>query len=397
MTEINWLLEAEAIRQDIIALRQSFHMYPELAMEEERTVGIVEKALTGFGIKTQRIAGTGLVGLLEGAAPGKTVALRADMDALPLTDHKKVPYASKIPGKMHACGHDAHTASLLGAARLLAKYREQIEGTVKFLFQPAEETTGGALPMIQAGAMEAPKVDAVFGLHVSPEIEAGKIGIIYGKAYAAVDEFDAVIRGRESHGAAPQNGIDAIVVGAQALSALQTFVSRSLDPNDAAVVTVGKFNAGYQRNIVADKAELAGTIRTLEPATRELARQKVSSILGGVAESLGATAEVTITPGYPSVVNDDTMTDLVKKSASAVLGEENVITLKKPRLGGEDFAYFLQQAPGSFYRLGVGNAAKGIIQPAHTHFFDIDEAALPLAAALHAQIAVDFLRAAAKS
>ncbi|HWR31295.1 MAG TPA: amidohydrolase [Negativicutes bacterium] len=388
---MDMLREAERIKQDLVGLRRDLHMHPELSNEEFRTVGIVEDTLRSLGIATKRIAGTGLIGLLKGNGPGKTVALRADMDALPLADGKSVEYASQVPGKMHACGHDVHTAGLLGAAMLLSKHREQFAGNVKFLFQPAEETTGGALPMIEDGALANPKVDAVFGLHVMPQLKAGAIGISYGKAYAASDMFDVSIAGRASHGAAPHGGIDAIVVGAQVVTALQTFASRNVDPVDSAVVTVGKFTGGYQRNIIADKVELSGIIRTLDPQTREFATIRVKEIIEGVARSLQAEAVVSFTPSYPSVINDKAMVDFVRGVAEGVVGKENVVLIEKPTMGVEDFAYYLQKAPGAFFQLGIGNEEKGIVHPLHSNLFDVDEAALPIAAAVHTGIVLGFL------
>jgi len=368
-------------------------MYPELGFEEYHTASLVEDTLHKLGIGTRRLAGTGVVGLLSGRGPGRTVALRADMDALPLNDEKAVDYASRIPGKMHACGHDAHTAALLGAAMLLTKYKWDFAGNVKFLFQPAEETVGGALPMIEEGAMENPRVDAIFGLHTDVDIDAGTIGVIYGKANAASDTFDVVIYGRGSHGAAPHEGVDAIAVGAQVITALQNVVSRNVDPVDAAVVTVGVIQGGYQRNIIADELRFSGIIRTLDPDTRERVRQRVKDTVIGVASALGAKASVRIFPSYPSLINDNTMVELVKATAEEMLGRKRVIVLEKPNMGVEDFAYFLQRAPGAFFRLGVKNEEKGIVHASHSSLFDIDEDALVIGAAMHAAIALRFLYA----
>lgn len=385
------LNEAHGMKEELVRMRRDLHMNPELSNEEHRTVAAVENVLHSLGIATKRIAGTGLIGLLQGRGPGKTVALRADMDALPLPDGKKVAYASRAAGKMHACGHDVHTAGLMGAAMLLSKRRNQISGNVKFLFQPAEETTGGALPMIGEGALENPAVDAIFGLHVAPQLNAGTVGVSYGQAYAASDAFDVTVTGKAGHGAAPHGGIDAIAVGAQIVTALQTFVSRNVDPVDSAVVTVGKVSGGYQRNIIADKVELEGIIRTLDPQTREFAKARVKEIAEGVARSLQAAAAVSFTPSYPALVNDDDMVDLLKDMAVAALGPENVVKVDNPTMGVEDFAYFLQKVPGAFFHLGIRNEAKGIVHPLHSNLFDVDEAALPVAAAMHAAVALRFL------
>lgn len=391
MKSMNLLLEAQKIKQNIVQFRRNFHMHPELGMEEYRTVGIIEDTLKFLEIKTKRIAGTGLIGFLKGKGSGKTIALRADMDALPISDKKKVSYASRIPCKMHACGHDFHMASLLGAAILLSKYKNKFNGNVKFLFQPAEETIGGALPMIEEGALKNPEVSAVFGLHVDVDIEVGKIGIIYGKAYAASDMFDVIIYGKGSHGAAPHEGIDAITVGAQVVSALQNFVSRNVNPLDSAVVTIGIFQGGYQRNIIADRVKLSGIIRTLDPNIREIACDRVKKIILGVTEALGAKANINFTPSYPSLINDNSMTDLVKSVAEGLLGKDNVIMVDKPSMGVEDFAYFLQNTAGSFFKVGIRNKEKGIVQPLHSSLFDIDEDALQIATAMYTQIVLKFL------
>ncbi len=388
---IDWLLEADKISKDIVAIRRYLHMNPELGFEEHLTSEFVEKTLHDIGIKTKRVAGTGIIGILTGKDLGKTVGIRADMDALPLNDGKNVEYASKVKGKMHACGHDAHTAGLLGAAMLLAKHRESFFGQVKFLFQPAEETTGGALPMIKEGAMENPKVNAVFGLHCNVGLDTGKIGVIYGKAYASSDMFDIKIKGKSCHGASPQFGIDAIAVGAQVINCLQSIVSRSIDPLDSAVITVGKFNGGYQRNIIADTANLSGIIRTLEPETRKKIRNNFAKMVNKICEAYGAQADINIVESYPALVNDDKMVDLVRAAASKLIGEQNVVVVSKPGMGVEDFAYFLKEAPGAFFQLGVRNEAKGIVHPAHSNLFDIDEDALPLASAVLANIAFEYL------
>jgi len=384
--------DADSLKEEIIRLRRDIHMHPELGNEEHRTAALVEETLRGLGIETRRIAGTGVVGILRGNAPGQTVALRADMDALPIPEENEVAYASLAHGKMHACGHDMHTAGLLGAAVLLSRRRERLAGNVKFLFQPAEESSGGALPMIEGGALENPTVDAVFGLHCTPELPTGTMGVAYGKAYAASDSFDVVIRGKACHGAVPQNGIDAIVVGAQVVSALQTFVSRNMDPVDSAVVTIGKFNGGYQSNIIADRVELSGIIRTLDSETRRKAIASVGNMIQGVTVALGAASEITFTEGYPPLINHRTMVDFVRKTAEEVLGPGKAVVLEKPTMTVEDFAYFLQKAPGAFFQLGVRNEGKGLVHPLHSGRFDADEDALPLAAAMHAQIALSFLR-----
>lgn len=389
--QVDMLSAAKRIEKDMIALRRDFHMYPELGLEETRTVGVIETFLQSLGIETKRVAGTGVIGVLKGKAPGKTVALRADMDALPLPDKKQVEYASKIPGKMHACGHDFHTAGLLGAAVLLSQMKEQFVGNVKFLFQPAEETTQGAQLMIADGVLDNPKVDAVFGLHTTLELETGKIGVSYDMSYAAGDSFDIVIYGQASHGAAPHRGVDAIVAASHVICALQTVVSRTVDPTDSAVVTVGTIAGGYQRNIIADKVELTGTIRTLNPETREKTQASLKKIIEGVAESLGVRGEVKFTPSCPYLVNHNAMADLVKAAAEELLGKDEVTLLPKPTMGVEDFACYVQMVPGAYYRIGVKNDVKGFNQPGHSSLYDLDEAALPVAAAMHTKIALAYL------
>jgi len=389
--EINYLAEARKIHTRLIEIRRDIHMHPELGMEEHRTAGIVENILKSLGIETKRLAGTGVAGLLEGGKPGKTVALRADMDALPIVDEKKVEYASKIPGKMHACGHDAHTTCLLGAAMLLAKYRDFWPGNVKFIFQPAEETVGGALPMIEEGVLEGPAVDAIFGLHCEESIPAGKIGLTYDKMHAASDQFEVLIHGKSCHGAAPHKGVDAIAVGAQIVCALQNIVSRNIDPLDSAVVTVGAFQGGCSSNVIADKVRLAGIIRTLTPETREFVRQRVEKTVRGIADAMGAEVEIKLIRSYPALINNDEMVDLVRKAAEDALGRENIVLVNKPSMGVEDFAYFLQKVPGAYFHLGVRNEEKGIVHPGHSSLFDIDEDALPIGAAMLGQVATRYL------
>lgn len=391
MENIDFLAEAKKIEKDIIRLRREIHMYPELGFEEYRTSEMIDKTLRSLGMKTKKVAKTGVLGLLKGKNPGKTVAIRADMDALPMQDKKDVSYCSRVPGKMHSCGHDAHTAILLGTAMILSKMKDNIHGNVKFLFQPAEETDGGALPMIKEGVLDNPKVDAVFGLHCDDEIDCGKIRVKYGKANAASDEFYAKIIGKSSHGAAPHNGIDAIVIAGQVINALQNIVSRTVNPIDSAVVTIGTIQGGYKGNVIAEEVEMSGIIRTLSPEARLDVRKKVEKIIKGIPETMGAKSELKIVPSYPSLINNDKMVDFVKETVGDLLGEDKVVLKEHPSLGVEDFAYFLEKVPGAFYYLGVRNEDKGIIHPGHSSLFDIDEDSLAIGAALHAKLAYDFL------
>lgn len=388
---MDFLDEANKIKKYIINLRRYLHMYPELGFEEYRTSSIIEKALKSLGIKTKKVAKTGIIGLLEGKKKGKTVALRADIDALPIQDKKKVDYASKIPGKMHACGHDAHTATLLGAAIILSKIKDKLYGNVKFLFQPAEESGGGALPMIEEGVMESPNVDAIFGLHCDESIDCGKIGIKYGKANASSDMFEIDIMGSSSHGASPHEGTDAIVITAQIINALQNIVSRTIDPVDSAVITIGLIEGGYKGNVIADNVHLEGIIRTLSPKTRIFAKNKFRKTIKGISETMGAKAKVNIIPSYPCLINNDKMVDFLKLNVEFLVGKDCIIIKEKPSMGVEDFAYFLEKVPGAFFYLGTRNEEKQIIHPAHSSLFDIDEDALPLGAAIHAKTVYEFL------
>lgn len=394
--EIDFLDEANKIKKDIINLRRDLHMHPELGFEEYRTSGVIEKTLKSLGIKTKKVAKTGIVGLLEGKKDGKTVALRADIDALPMQDKKNVDYISKNPGKMHACGHDAHTAALLGAAMILSKIKNELCGNVKFFFQPAEETDGGALPMIEEGVMENPKVDAIFGLHCDENIDCGKIGVKYGKANASSDMFEIDIIGSSSHGASPHEGTDAITITAQIINALQNIVSRTVDPVDSAVITIGLIEGGYKGNIIADTVHLEGIIRTLSPETRISVRNKFRKIIEGISETMDAKAKVNIIPSYPSLINDNKMVDFLKQNVESLLGKDSIIVKEKPSLGVEDFAYFLEKVPGAFFYLGTRNEEKQIIHPAHSSLFDIDEDALPIGAAIHAKTVYEFLNSNCK-
>lgn len=388
---LNLMAEAQQMKKELSDLRRKIHQQPELGMEEYQTAQLVTEFLQSLGIKTERVAGTGVIGLLEGGFPGRTVGLRADMDALPILELNQSSYMSKLPGKMHACGHDAHTAAMLGAAKILAGHRDSLQGNVKFFFQPNEEKEGGAQKMVDAGGLENPNVSAMFGAHVNPNILVGKMGLIYGKSYAASNTFDVLIKGKGSHGAEPHQGVDAIAIGAQIISTMQQFVSRQVDPVDSAVVTVGTFSGGTQRNIIANEAKFSGIIRTLDPETRNKAKQQIPNIIRSIGEALGAEIEITLCDGYPSLINDQAMTDLVRQSAIKMLGEEQVLILKQPTLGTEDFGVFLEHVPGCFYQLGVGNPEKNIGYPLHNGRFDVDEDCLPMAAAIHARVAMDYL------
>jgi len=382
----DFLRDAQSIGNWLIHIRRDIHRNPETGFNLERTASIVEHELARFGIPSKRLAKTGVMGILKGGKSGPVLGFRADMDALEMEDKKEVDYASRVPGCMHACGHDAHTSMLLGAARILAAKREQLCGEVKLFFQPAEETDGGALPMIREGAMKNPDVDAVFGIHVALEYPTGSIGLSWGKLHAASDMFDLTIKGKSSHGAEPHLGVDAIAIGSQLISALQHIVNRETDPLNSVVVTVGSFHAGTERNILAGKAE----IRTLDPETHLRVRNRVRSLVDGVTLSMGAQVELRIIEGYPCVINDPTLAHFVESVSYRMMGPDSVNIIEKPSMGVDDFAYFIQEKPGVFFMLGVGNHEKGFDHPLHTNLFDIDEESLPMGAAILAQIAFDF-------
>jgi amidohydrolase len=355
-------------------IRREIHRHPELGFEETNTQAIVERELDALGVEHRRVARTGVVGIVRGALPGHVTGLRADMDALPITEDSGEECASEISGKMHACGHDSHTAMLLGAARVLQESRESFHGTAVLLFQPAEEGPGGAQPMIDEGALDDPHVEAVTMLHVDPRLATGTIGITPGPVNAAADEFHLTIRGKGGHGAYPHKAVDVIPCAAATILALQNVAARETDPLASIVVTIGTIEGGYRNNVIADRVFMTGTLRTHDPAVRETAEAKLRRIVDGVAAAYGANAQLDMIFGYPPVVNDGALTESFAEYTRA-----NGFTVERPpaTMGGEDFAYFAQRVPGVMVRLGIYNEAVGSIHSGHSPQFRLDEGAIP--------------------
>lgn len=357
-----------------IEIRREIHRHPELGFEEHRTAAIIERELDVLGIEHRRIAKTGVIGIVRGARPGKVAGLRADMDALPLTEKSGESCSSQVPGKMHACGHDAHTAMLLGAARVLHADRQNLHGTTVLLFQPAEEGPGGALPMIEEGAMDDPHIDAVAMLHVDVRLETGTVGFIPGACNAAADEFHVTIEGRGGHGSAPHNAVDAIPAAAAVVLALQNIAARETDPFATVVVTIGTIEGGYRNNIIADRVHMTGTFRSQDPKIRLDLEFRARRIVENVAAAYNAKGTLEMFWGYPPVIND---TELAKTFRTYM--EENSaipVASPSPTMGGEDFAYFAQRAPGLLIRHGIRNDAVGSTHPGHSPQFRLDENAL---------------------
>ncbi|HEV3152603.1 MAG TPA: M20 family metallopeptidase [Candidatus Baltobacteraceae bacterium] len=370
------ILPAEDVVARVVELRREIHRHPELGFEETRTQALVEAELKSIGVEHRRIAKTGVVGIIRGAKPGRTAGLRADMDALPITERSGEPFASEVAGKMHACGHDAHTAMLLGAARVLQNMRGDLHGNVVLLFQPAEEGPGGAQPMIDEGALDDPKVDAVAMLHVDVRLSAGEIGITPGPVNASADEFYVTVEGRGGHGAYPHMAGDTIPATAAMILALQNIAARETDPLKSVVVTVGTINGGYRNNVIADEVKLSGTFRAHDPEIRRGLETRARRILDGVASAYGVRAKLDVIYGYPPVVNN---AELAENFARFMRAQPNVkVEHPAATMGGEDFAYFAQRVPGVQIRLGVRNDAAGITHSGHSAQFRIDEAALPV-------------------
>ncbi len=368
--------DVDEILPGVVADRRHLHENPELAFEEYETSKFVAERLASLGVEDIRtgIGGTGVTALIRGGkGAGKVVMVRADMDALPILEENDVEYKSTKPGLMHACGHDAHTAMLLGLTRLLANRKGEFAGTVKVLFQPAEEVPpGGAIGMIRDGALEDPRVDAVLGLHVSSETPAGKIAMRAGAGSASSDRFRITIRGKGGHAAAPHEAVDPVVIGSQIVLAFQTLVSRETDPIASAVVSTTAFIAGEAFNVIPDTAELRGTVRTLDQDVRERLERRLAEIATGIAKAGGAEAVVDFIRGYPGILNDEAMTDLVRRAAIEAVGEDNVI--ESPiGMGGEDFAYFSLERPGCFFNVGTRNEERGIVWGHHHPRFDVEE------------------------
>ena len=375
----------DEILPGLVADRRHLHEHPELGMQEHETAKFVADRLRQLGLEDIRtgIANTGVTALVRGTNPdgpgaGKVILLRADMDALPIEEENDVEYRSQTPGVMHACGHDAHTAIQLGVARMLMERRDEFGGTVKVLFQPCEEAPpGGAQPMIEQGVLQDPDVTAAFAIHMANSMPVGKVGTRAGAQQAAADLFTITVQGKGGHGAAPHTTVDPIVIGAQIVSALQTIVSRETDPLASVVVTVGTFNAGSAPNVIPDTATLTGTVRTLDQSVRERTAERMATLVGGVATALGGSATLDYRWGYPALVNDTDMAQLVLETAAEVVGPDNVVVIP-PSMPGEDMSYFLQRVPGCMFVVGSMNEERGLIWGHHHPRFDIDEASMAI-------------------
>ena len=381
---------AKAISGSVVEDRRAIHRHPELLYQEERTAALVSQRLRDLGITVETgVAGTGVIGLLEGGRAGKTVLLRADMDALPLQEKADIPFKSEVAGVMHACGHDSHVAMLLGAAKLLTERRDALSGTVKFMFQPAEEGGAGALRMIEAGLLEGPKVDAAFALHVSPSFYAGEVAVKAGPTHASSDRFTIRVTGRGGHAARPHFAVDPVVIAAHIVTALQTVVSREVSSSDEAVITIGSIDSGTTFNIIPDDALMRGTVRTYSPAVQDLIEKRIPEIAQGVARALRGDAVVEYHRMYPPNINHESGAELIRAAANDVFGP-GVILPDESQMGGEDFSFLMQRVPGAMFRLGVrrpGSAPCSL----HMSDFDLDESSLPAGTALMAGAAAKFL------
>jgi amidohydrolase len=390
-TGLDTLLKAREIQEDIVNWRRDIHQWPELGCQEVRTSALITAALQAMGVKCQGVAGTGVVGLINGGLPGKTIALRADMDALPLQEESGVPFASQKPGVMHACGHDAHVAMLLGAAKILAVLAPRLQGNIKLLFQPSEEHhPGGAKALIGEGVLENPQVEMIIGLHVDPLTPGGVLSWKSGTIMAAADTFKLTIIGTGGHGAKPHLTIDPVVLSAQVILALQTIASRRVDPLEPIVVTVGSIHGGQANNVIPEQVVIKGTVRTLNPILQQRVPVMLEELVAGIVRGAGGDYILQYQTGYPPVVNDSNAVMLVQAAAVKVLGSAGVQEVHRPSMGGEDFAYYAQKVPGCFAFLGVGSLD---VEPSpwHNPRFTLDEAALPFGTAILVQSALDFL------
>ena len=376
------------LKEKLVDIRRKLHKHPELSQKEIKTAEMVAEILQGLGIETKTgIAGTGVVGLLRGKEEGKTIGLRCDMDALSVQEESTEPYKSEVEGVMHACGHDGHVAIMLGTAMLLAAKKDKLKGNVKFIFQPAEEVSGGAYPMIEEGVLENPQVEAMVGIHLWPQVKVGDVGIQYGPTMAAVDNFWVTIKGKGAHGAMPHEGVDAVVTAAYVICALQQIVSRQVEAADPTVISIGTINGGFRRNVVAEEVKTSGTIRTLSPELREVLPEKIEKIIKGVTESFGASYDLFIDRKQPVTVNERGLTARCEEIVGELLGREHAVLLEKAPMTGEDFAYYGEKVPACMLKIGCSNPEKGLTEPLHSSSFDFDEDALLVGAYSLAEIA----------
>ncbi|WP_411346736.1 M20 metallopeptidase family protein [Paenibacillus sp. WLX1005] len=382
---------ARQLQPKLSAWRRDLHRHPEIGYEEHRTSAIVAEHLQQLGLNVQTgIGQTGVVALLEGKQPGPTIGLRADMDALPIQDAKQVEYASTVPGKAHLCGHDAHTTMLMGAAQLLTDIGQPECGNIKFIFQPAEEGLAGAQAMIRDGVLDNPAVDWITGLHVFPGLPVGEISICKGAAFASADFFTITVHGQSGHAARPHEGVDAIAAAAQMITALQNICSRMLNPLDTAVVSIGRIEGGQMATALADQVQMSGTVRTLSASVRQQMPELMKRVLDGVASSFDAVVELDYRMSYPVVHNDSQLVDFLTRTCEQ-LPDGPQWTVMQPSTGGEDFAFYAQQVPGAFFRLGTGNGSPEYTYPLHHPRFDLDEQALPYGVAMLSALALQGL------
>ncbi|HMV50954.1 MAG TPA: amidohydrolase [Blastocatellia bacterium] len=388
---------AESLRQKLIEQRRDFHINPELSNREERTAKVVAERLRALGLDEVKtgVGKHGVVALLKGKLPGDVVAVRADMDALPIQETIDVPYKSKNPGVKHACGHDVHTTVQLGVAETLSKMRDRIRGTVKFIFQPAEEGApagerGGAPFMIEEGCLENPHPSAIFGLHTLPTIEVGQIAYNSGPSMASSDRFTITVRGKKVHGAYPHDGVDTVVVAAECVTALQTIRSRRINTQEPLVITIGSIHGGNRYNIIADEVKMEGTMRTLNEEVRANAIEMMKQTLAGVTSIYGGSYEIEFGHNNPVTYNDPALVEATLPVMKRIVGEKNLV-VPRPQMGAEDFSAYQKVIPGFFYFLGVGNKAKGITAMYHTPEFDVDEECLVVGVKVMANVLLDYL------
>ena len=378
---------AQKHHPSIIDLRRHFHSHPELSTQEFETQARIIKELAAIGIEGRPIARTGVIANINGALPGKTIAIRADIDALELTDVCGKPYQSQNPGVCHACGHDGHIAILVGVATVLAAPNDRLAGNFRPLFQPSEERfPGGAAPMIEEGALDG--VDAIIGAHLWQPLKIGTIGISFDRLMASPNEFSITINGRGGHGSMPQQTIDTLLVGAQLTVALNTIISRNIDPFEQAVLSIGVLKSGDTFNIIPDTAEMKGSVRNFEPSVRDTIFARMEQITKGICDAYGATYQLEKFYGFPPVINHPAYAQIIKSNAEKILGKENALLIQ-PAMAGEDFSYFLEKVPGAYFFIGVGNPDKGIVYPQHHPQYDIDEDALCYGMEIMASSAVE--------